>query len=163
MPQYVIVPKPDGRVDTPGSKAIEYLAAPANVAVVGDRVVDVPGAEDQPGISLWRVEQPVRLRQRVIGMRPNGDLYGGESALIKVFACGPGRLELTLLGKQGLPTRVLLDGQVVAERAIPPDAVWRPSIPGPADADGTSECVFRLQSDGLVGSTRVEWVPEAGP
>jgi hypothetical protein len=162
MPQYVITPNPDGEVETPGAAELEYLAAPANVTVVGDRVAEVPGTEDQPGIALWRVEQPVRLRQRVTGIRPNGDLHGGESARIKVFACGPGRLELTLLGKQGLPTRVLVDGQVVAEQAIPPDGAWRPSVPGPATADGTSECVFRLQTDGLIGSTRVEWVPEAG-
>jgi len=162
MPQYVVTPTPDGRIETPGSQALEYLAAPANVTVVGDRLAEVPGTEDQPGIAVWKVEQPVRLRQRVIGIRPNGDLHGGESARIKVFACGPGRLDLTLLGKQGLPTRVLLDGKVVAERAIPPDTVWRPSVPGPADADGTGECVFRLQTDGLIGSTRVEWVPEAG-
>jgi hypothetical protein len=99
----------------------------------------------------------------VTGIRPNGDLHGGESARIKVFDCGPGRLDLTLLGKQGLTTRVLVDGQVVAERAIPPDGVWRPSVPGRANADGTGECVFQLQTDGLIGSTRVEWVPETAP
>ena len=77
-----------------------------------------------------------------------------------MFACGPGRLELTLLGKQGLPTRVLLDGRVVAERTIPPEGAWRPRIAGPASADGTGACMFELQTDGLIGSTRVEWVPE---
>jgi hypothetical protein len=56
---------------------------------------------------------------------------------------------------------VLVDGQVVAEQAIPPDGAWRPSVAGPTTADGTGECVFRLQTDGLIGSTRVEWVPEA--
>jgi hypothetical protein len=162
MPQHVVVPTPEGRIETPGVEALEYLAAPANVTVAGEQVAEVPGAEDQPGIAVWRVEQPVRIRQRVTGLRPNGDLHGGESAQIKVFACGPGRLELTLLGKQGLPTRVLVDGQVVAERAIPPDGVWRPSLAGPANADGTGECVFQLRTDGLIGSTRVEWVPEAG-
>jgi len=162
MPQYVFTPTPDGKIQTPGSEALAYLAAPANVTVAGDRAAEVPGTEDQPGIALWRVEQPLRLEQRVTGIRPNGDLHGGESARVRVFGCGPGRLELTLLGKQGLPTRVLLDGKVVAERSIPPDGVWRPSVPGPAGADGTGTCVFTLQTDGLIGSTRVEWVPESG-
>jgi hypothetical protein len=162
MPQYVFTPTPDGKIKTPGSEALAYLAAPANVTVAGDRAAEVPGTEDQPGIALWRVEQPLRLEQRVTGIRPNGDLHGGESARVRVFGCGPGRLELTLLGKQGLPTRVLLDGKVVAERSIPPDGVWRPSVPGPAGADGTGTCVFTLQTDGLIGSTRVEWVPESG-
>jgi hypothetical protein len=162
MPQYVFTPTPDGKIQTPGSEALAYLAAPANVTVAGDRAAEVPGTEDQPGIALWRVEQPLRLEQRVTGIRPNGDLHGGESARVRVFGCGPGRLELTLLGKQGLPTRVLLDGKVVAERSIPPDGVWRPSVPGPAGPDGTGNCVFTLQTDGLIGSTRVEWVPESG-
>jgi hypothetical protein len=163
IPQVLVSPRPDGELETAAGTTLEpdYLAAPANVTIVGERLADLPGTEDQPGIAIWKTEHPVRLRQRVTGMRPNGDLHGGESARIKVFACGPGRLELTLLGKQGLPTRLLRNGQVVAERTIPPDGAWRPSMAGPAPADGTGACMFELQTDGLIGSTRIEWVPEA--
>lgn len=163
IPQVVVSPQPDGRLQTAEGATLEpeYLAAPAGVTVVGERLAEVPGTEDQPGIAVWRTERPVRLRQRVIGLRPNGDLHGGESARIRVFACGAGRLELTLLGKQGLPTRVILDETTVAERAIPPGEVWRPSVPSPPSADGTGACVFVVESDGLVGSTRVEWLPES--
>ena len=112
-------------------------------------------------MTLWHVESPVRVLQRVRGLEPNGDLYGRTSARIEVFACGPGELQLTLLGKQGLSTRIRLDGQVVAERAIPPEGVWRPSVPAPAGADGSGRCVYELESDGLIGSTRIEFVRSA--
>jgi len=106
----------------------------------------------------WRTSSPLELSYRIAGFKPNGDVYGNESAVVKVFACRRGQLELTLLGKQGLPTRILLDGKVAAERAIPSGGVWRPSIPTPATADGSRTCVYRIASDGLIGSTRVDFV-----
>ena len=161
MPQEVVSPLPDGRLRAEDGKVLEpaYLAAPLNVLVAGERLAEVAGTEDQPGIALWKTEQPVRLRQRVVGVRPNGDLHGGEAARIRAFACGPGHLELTLLGKQGLPTRVLVDGAIAAGRAIPPGVVWRPRVPAPASADGSGICTFEIETDGLIGSTRMEFVP----
>ncbi len=161
LPEAVVSPLPDGRLQTSTGELLDppYLAAPAGVAVVGERIAQLAGAEDQPGIALWRTEQPVRLSQRVVGFRPNGDLHGGESARIRVFACGPGRLELTLLGKEGLATRVLVDRAIVAERAIPAEGVWRPSVASPASANGTETCIFRVETDGLVGSTTIHWRP----
>ena len=104
---------------------------------------------------------PLRVSRRIVGLRPNGDLYPKESASIRVFACGPGRLELSLLGKEGLPTRILRDGEVVAEYSIPPGTVWRPRIPAGPPADGSGTCAYRLETDGLVGSTRIEFVRES--
>jgi hypothetical protein len=160
IPQVVVTAAPDGRLlkEDGGALDTTYLVAPAGVLVAGERMADVPPSAEQPGISLWRTERPLRLRQRIAGLRPNGDLHGGESAHIKVFSCGPGRLELTLIGKQGLPTRLLVGGQVAAERAIPPGEIWRPSVPTAREAqDGV--CLYELETDGLVGSTRIEWVP----
>ena len=75
-----------------------------------------------------------------------------------VFACQRGRLELTLLGKQGQPVEIRLDRRVVARVTPPTDGFWNGSIPAPADADGTRVCAFQIQSPGLVGSTRIEFV-----
>jgi len=160
FPQQVVVARPDGRLSTRAGHdlAARHVAASTDLSVVGEQVATLPASFEQRGMALWRVSPPVRLSHRVAGLKPNGDLYAGDEARIKVYSCGPGSLELTLLGKQGLPTRVLLNGAVVAERAVPPEGVWRPSIPAPPDADGTSACVFRLQTEGLIGSTRVEWV-----
>jgi hypothetical protein len=162
VPQEVVTVRGDGRLSTlPGNDVdAHHVAGSTDVSVIGERVVTLPASFEQPGMALWRVSPPVRLSQRVFGLQPNGDLYAGDTARITVFSCRPGRLELTLLGKQGLTTRVLVDGAVVAERAIPAGGVWRVGVPSsPSSANGTSTCVYRLQTDGLIGSTRVEWVP----
>jgi hypothetical protein len=161
FPQDVASAAPGGALVTSSGERLEasYLAAPASVSIAGDRVAFLPSSFDQLGMILWRVTSTLRLTSRVVGLRPNGDLYGGETAVIRVFGCGPGSLELTVLGKQGAPTRLLVGAKVAAEQAIPPEGVWRPSVPAPSSADGSSICVFRLETDGLIGTTRVEWVP----
>ena len=153
----------DGRLVAAGDREVDStaVAAPTGVSVVGEQVAETRASFEQPGMVLWRVDSPLRLSRRIVGLRPNGDLHPKESARIEVFACGPGRLELTLLGKEGLPTRVRLGDEVVAEYAIPAGKVWRPAIPAPASADGSGRCVYRLETDGLVGSTRIEFVRES--
>ncbi len=158
--QLVVSIRPDGvLVNSEGEPSdIDQLAAPTTLLPIGDSVATIPPSEEQPGLTLWRVERPVRILQRVSGIRPNGDLHGGDTARIEVFACGPGELQLTLLGKQGLLTRILLNGETVAERAVAPETVWRPAVPSPPAADGSGRCVYELETDGLVGSTRIEFV-----
>jgi len=160
VPQDVVHPGPDGVLRTRAGEAVEapYVVAPAPVLVVGESMASAPASEEQHGLTVWRTEGPIRLSQRVVGLRPNGDLHGGERAEIRVYACGGGTLELTVLGKQGAPTRVVLDGTVLAERSVPSGHVWHAGIPAPRSADGSGTCVFDLQTDGLVGSTRIVFV-----
>jgi hypothetical protein len=161
MPQEVVTIEPDGRLvtRTGAPPASRHLVTPSSMLLAGEPLGSLPASIDQPGLTLYRLEPPARVRQRVQGLRPNGDLHGGERAEVVVYGCGPGELELTLLGKQGLPTRVRAAGEVVAERAIPPETVWRVAVPAPAGADGSGTCLYELESEGLVGSTRVEFVP----
>lgn len=135
-----------------------HLAAPATVIPNGELLATLPPSVEQTGMGVWRLDGPARLLQRVTGLRPNGDLHGGEVARIEVFACARGELQLTLLGKQGLPTRIRSGGATLAEKAIPPEEVWRVAVPAPVGADGSTRCVYELETDGLVGSTRVEFV-----
>ena len=160
FPQLVARTRPDGRLVTRDGTLVDaaFMAAPNAVSIVGDPVASLPTSFEQTGMTLWRVRRPLRISARVIGLKPNGDIYGGQTAKVRVFACGPGNLELTLLGKQGLDTRVAVDGRVVVEHRIPPVGVWRPSVPAPSAADGTGTCVYKIESDGLIGSTRVEFV-----
>jgi len=162
VPQQVAFARGDGRLLTLSGEELRppVVAASTNDAVVGEQVATLPASFEQPGMILWRVERPLRLTRRIVGLRPNGDLHGGERALVQIYACRPGSLELTLLGKQGLPTRVLVGGRVVAERAIAGGAIWRPRIPAPRSADGSGTCTYVLEAEGLIGSTRIEFVPE---
>jgi uncharacterized membrane protein YidH (DUF202 family) len=160
VPQEVATVREDGRLLTPSGAEVTAsdVAAPTGATIIGAEIAATPSSSEQSGMTLWRVDPPLRVSRRIAGVRPNGDLHGGEAALIRVYACGPGRLELTLLGKEGLPTRVLLDGRVLVEHAIAPEDVWRPSVPAPPSADGSGICRYRLETDGLIGSTRIEFV-----
>jgi hypothetical protein len=160
LAEVVASPRADGRLvmSDGGPVTSGYVATPSTVTVVGDRVATIPPSFEQTGMTLWHVDGPVTISDRVLGLQPNGDIWGRSHATVRVFACGPGSLELTVLGKQGLPTRVTVDGRVEAERSVVPGRVWRPSVPAPPSADGRSVCDFRLESDGLIGTTRVEFV-----
>ena len=112
-------------------------------------------------MALWRVEPPLRMSRRITGLRPNGDLHGDEAARIEVFGCEPGELQLTLLGKEGRPDedptgrRDPRRAHDSAERGL--EAV---AVPTPKDADGSGRCVYVLETDGLIGSTRIDFVSE---
>lgn len=160
VPQEVATIRPDGRLETAtgADPRVKAIAAPMGTSIVGEELATLPASFEQAGMSLWRVEPPLRVSRRILGLKPNGDLYGGSTARVVVFGCGPGELQLTLLGKEGKPTRILWGDRVLAERAIPPGAVWRPAVEAPTAATRGGRCVFRIQTDGLVGSTRIEYV-----
>ena len=143
----------DGRAFQP-----ELVAAPSELELAGERVAEAPRSTDLTGITLWRADPPLRIRTWRTGVQPNGDVLG--TARITVYDCPPGALELTLFGKQGTPVEVRSGGLTWARPEIPPDVVWTGSIPASPDADGRSLCTFELLSPGLLGSTRIEFVPE---
>ncbi|HLF68552.1 MAG TPA: hypothetical protein VI503_04350 [Gaiellaceae bacterium] len=162
VPETVVAPRADGllRSSTRNELAPPAVVAPVGVVFVGKTIDALPPSFDLPGMALWQVDPPLRLARETIGLRPNGDLHGGDRAVVRVFACGPGRLELTLLGKEGRPARIFVDGVLAAEQAVAPGEVWTPSVPAPASADGSHICVYELETDGLVGTTRVDFVRE---
>lgn len=160
VPQEVATVRGDGALESRSGVdlAPAAIAAPTGTSIVGEELASLPASFEQAGMVVWRVEPPLRMSRRITGLRPNGDVHGNEAARIEVFGCEPGELHLTLLGKQGLPTRIRRGRAILAERAIPPGAVWRIAVPAPANADATGRCVYVLESDGLVGSTRIEFV-----
>jgi hypothetical protein len=143
----------DGRTFQPA-----FVAAPTDFELAGERIAQAPRSTDLAGITLWRTDPPLRLLTSRTGVRPDGDIFG--TAQITVYACGRGRLELTLLGKQGTPIELRVDGITWARPQVAPGAVWNGSVPSPPDADGRSLCLFELVSPGLIGSTRLEFVRE---
>ncbi len=163
VPQEVATVRRDGVLEARSGVDLRpnAVAAPTGTSIVGEEVASLPASFEQVGMVLWRVEPPLRMSRRITGLRPNGDLHGDEVARIEVFGCEPGELQLTLLGKQGLPTRIRLGGTILAERAIPPGGVWRVAVRAPENADGTGRCVYVLETEGLIGSTRVDFVPGA--
>jgi hypothetical protein len=150
----------DGLLRPVGGRGFQptLVAAPAELELAGERLALAPRSTDQTGLTLWRVEQPLRVRTWRTGLHPNGDIVG--AARVTVYGCRRGRLELTLLGKQGAPVELRADGLTMARPAIAPNTVWTGTVPSPPDADGSSLCTFELVSPGLLGSTRLEFVPD---
>ena len=161
LPQADAVPDGRGNVRRNGLpvRADLVLTSPS-LTLQGERVGGIPTSIDQPGLNLWRTDGPVRLLTATRGVLPNGDLVG--PATVRVYACGPGTLELTLIGKQGAPLRISRDGDPLLTRTIPSGRVDHLSLPAPPGAKGETSCVFELASDGLLGSTRIEFVRD-GP
>lgn len=135
------------------------IVSPTEIELRGERVAQAPRSTTLTGLTLWRVEPPARVSLWKAGVQPNGDILG--EALVSVYACGPGRLELILLGKQGLPVEISADGILNARVTVAPGTVWTGSIPAPPDADGHRLCSFTIKSPGLVGSTRLEFVRDS--
>jgi hypothetical protein len=151
---------PDGRLRTASGRPFQptLVAAPTDFELAGERIAQAPRSTDLTGMTLWRPDRPLRLLMSRSGFQPNGDVVG--TAQITVYACGPGRLELTLLGKQGTPIELRVNGLTWERPSIASGTVWNGSLPSPPEADGRSLCVFELVSPGLIGSTTIEFVPE---
>jgi hypothetical protein len=92
----------------------------------------------------------------VAGLGAGGDFAG--PVYVTVYACGPGRLELTLLGKSGGPIAIRANGIPRLVVQPPAGGLWQGGVQAPPGEDGRSTCVFELSPSGLAGSTRIEFV-----
>ena len=159
LPQTPVVIRRDGAlVDQRGEEVSgSHVVLPSTHALAGERLAMSPPTEIAPGSTLWRVDEPLRLASRAEGFSAIGDFRHGK---VVVYRCSPGALEVTLLGKDGLPVRITVNGFPWRTVQPKPRAVWTGSVPPLFFGDGESPCLFELASDGLVGSTRIEWVPK---
>jgi len=157
LPQPVVTIGRDGTVvDGRGTEVSgPHVVVPTTLVPRGEQLVSTPPTELAPGYALWRVDEPLRFVSRRAGFSPVGDF---RSATVVVYDCGPGALDLLLLGKDGLPVRITVNGLPWLTVQPQPGGRWTGSIPSLRSGTGNDPCLFQLESDGLVGSTRVEWV-----
>ena len=134
------------------------VVAPDTMTLAGEPIVERPaGDSDVPGLTAWRVEQSARAVLQRAGFLPNGDFT--QRAVITVYGCRPGTLDVTILGKTGDPVRAFVDGIQVATLETPAGESAIHRIPAPPYADGTHACGFELQTDGYAGSTTIVFTP----
>jgi hypothetical protein len=156
LPQRAVSPRPDGRLDGTGPREV---VAPTSLTLFGERISEIRLQDTlDAGLVLWRTEGPPRLATASTGVLANGDFT--DAATFTVYDCGPGRLELTLLGKTGNPVALRLDGITRTIAEVPGGGVWRGAVETAAYASEDGHCFFELVSEGLVGSTRLEFVRE---
>jgi hypothetical protein len=159
LPEVSVAVRRDGALTDTASSAemsAPWAVVPTTVALAGERVAVSPPTEVAPGSGVWRVTEPLRIISRTSGFSPIGDFRKGT---VVVYRCGPGRLEATLLGKDGAPVAVRVNGFPYDTFEVPRLGSRTVAVRPIGVIEG-APCVFELESEGLVGSTRVEWVAE---
>jgi hypothetical protein len=158
LPQVSVAVRRDGALtDASGAEvSAPWAVVPTTIALVGERIALSPPTELAPGSGVWHVAEPLRLVSRTSGFTPIGDFRKGT---VVVYRCGPGRLEVTLLGKDGAPIAVRVNGFPYDTFEVPRLGSRTVAVRAIGVIAG-APCVFELESEGLVGSTRVEWVAE---
>ena len=144
------------RDDRPLERAL--VVAPSTLTLAGEKVAErSAGSSETPGLVAWRSDAPVRVVLRTAGFLPNGDFTGKAS--VTVFACTPGTLDVTVLGKTGDPVAARVDGITVAQLETPPEEAETHRIPAPPYSDGTRACGFELETRGYAGTTTIVFTP----
>lgn len=158
VPQTQVRPRADGTlVDRAGPVRAAAVVAPTNVTLVGEQAAAISQQGMlAAGLVLWRTPGLVQVSTVSANVLANGDLIGG--AAIQVYDCGEGRLELTLLGKTDHPVSLRLDGITRRVVELHSGEIWRGAVETHPYAFEDGTCLFELASDGLVGSTRLEFV-----
>jgi hypothetical protein len=160
-PHDLVSPRFDGILFTAAGTPMNepYVVAPDRFLLVGTPVHSIDTTTDVGRLTLWRVVPPARLAMLRTGFQPNGDIIG--SARIDVFSCGPGRLDVTILGKDGSPVLLGAEGGVTRRYSTAGQEVVHASVPSPAQAHESTRCRFFIDTPGLIGTTTITIVPES--
>ena len=159
LPATIVVPRFDGALFSEKGRRWQSRDIVASTAMtfVGELRAEIAQRDlDQAGLRLWHTPGPPRLSTWTTGLKPNGDIV--ETVRVYVYGCDRGQLELTLLGKQGTPVEIDVDGTPARRVPLAPGGVWSGSVPAPKGANGSTRCTFEIRSAGLVGSTRIAFV-----
>jgi hypothetical protein len=151
---------PDGTLSDVLGVELErpLVVTPSTITLVGTEVAArAAGDSEAFGLTAWRPDGPVRVALRTEGFLPNGDFSG--TARITVYACRPGTLDVTVLGKSGDPIEARVDGFAVQRLDTPNGAAKTYRIPAPPYANGTRPCVFELENPGYAGTTTIAFSP----
>jgi hypothetical protein len=151
---------PDGVLRTPDGIEVErpLVVAPSTITLAGERLGGrAIGDSETYALTTWRPERPVRVVLRTTGFLPNGDFTG--TATVTVYACKPGTLDITVLGKTGDAVEARVDGVSVAQLETRSGDAVTHRIPAPPYADGSRPCVFELVNPGYAGSTTIVFTP----
>jgi hypothetical protein len=156
LPLTVIRITPEGRFLRPdGSWVPERLIVTSNRQRL--RGEAVTGIEQQflehSGLTLWRMDAPARIDSLLTGVRSEGDMHG--PAVMRVWDCQEGRLELTLLPKLSREVELRVNGLTVRELSLMGEPYVNTTLFPPP---GEPVCQFEIVPDNLLGSTRIEFV-----
>ncbi|HVV59025.1 MAG TPA: glycosyltransferase family 39 protein [Gaiellaceae bacterium] len=152
MPQTPFRIGPDGAIPLHEKWVVasdQHVLTGTPVAHVTERNSDVTG------LTLWEVDGHPQLSLEKYGFLPNGDMVA--PAVVKVWGCQGGKLQLTLLPKATKELIIELDGRVVVDRSIANEAAAHIFVPVPP-SPRPHMCNFRIVPQSLLGSTVVQFL-----
>jgi len=157
LPQAHVEVQPDGSLFVPRSyrQPGEYAVVSTWTTLVGDELKEVEQQGlTQAGLRLWRVDPPMRVRDRISGLQVNGDIYATITAQLAAYGCHTGTFRLTLIIKQPETVEIRTNGQLVRRLTFDsPTPSWQGDFP--VDGHG-GECTLQVTPTGLVGTTVFE-------
>jgi hypothetical protein len=151
-----VTARPDGRlVRADGSPLRErFVVTRRWVTVFGQRLARDEQGEGEPGLTLWRTPSSPAVSTWTQGVAGRSDLVAPAS--VTVFACGSGRLELSLVAKRGLPTVAVSAGRLEpANLSLSPNSTLEGWVPVAPNRGPSRTCVFRLVPSGPVEVRRL--------
>jgi hypothetical protein len=157
LPQDDVTVQPDGLVvGVPSHLARTRYAIVSNwIELRGKRKgAVIQQGLTQTGLTLWKLEQPLRLRSWISGLEPNGDI-AGEGRLV-AYKCKGGVFSVTLLIKQAEAVDIAIDGRPVRHLQFPGPTTWHGDLPVAERPGGT--CTLSVKPTGLAGTTVFEFL-----
>jgi hypothetical protein len=158
LPQEFVITTGDGRLlQSDGSEIPErYVIATTNQKLIGRALTGIrqTGLESE-GLTLWRVQPPLRLSYTVTGVRRDGDMH--EPGKVTAYDCEQGFFRVQLIAKASTRVDVLRNGERYERlRFSSPEQTWGAEIPASPGSDGL--CTLEVRGDSLLGSTVFEFV-----
>jgi Dolichyl-phosphate-mannose-protein mannosyltransferase len=158
-PHLTVSPRFDGALFSDTGQELDdpYVVASDRFSLVGTPLRTITSTTDVGKLTLWQVEGPARLALLRTNFQPNGDIY--RRAEVEVFSCGPGELQVTLLGKDNSPVLIGVEGGT-SRRFTPggEGGVAHAVVPAPENLGGATRCRFWIETPGIVGTTTVQFV-----
>ena len=130
-----------------------FLAAPNAFQFTGRRLVTAKA----PGLSLWHLDNPPRVRTWTQGLKPNGDIAGGGVATLDIYDCTRGTFRVVAIGRDNETLQLSENGNPIAQTQLWLQGVWEHSVRTP-QATG-SRCTFSLATTSLVHLSVFAWTP----
>jgi hypothetical protein len=155
LPLTVLRVEPDGSFVRPdGTPVPEPMMVAANgLELDGDAVAGIEQRFlEESGLTLWRLRPPPTISSSLRGVRSEGDLHG--PARMRVWDCGGGRLDLTLLPKLSTRVQLRVNDRTVQTLRLAGEPFVNAAISAPP---GAEVCDFEIVPDNLLGSTVIDF------
>jgi hypothetical protein len=154
LPQAPAEVRSDGRIFVPPSawQPGDYAVVSDWSTLVGEKLKGVKQQGlTQTGLRLWRVEPPLRFRDRISGLQVNGDIYATITARLDSYDCRAGTYRLTLIVKQPQTVDIRVNGRLARRLRFDQEV---PSWHGDFPVNGHGgQCTLEVTPTGLLGTT----------